>query len=59
MSQADSQHLLKERRLPQSGLSEIGPVPTLATDDHVVNSGEGVLLMSEVPVEHGPQFVVN
>ncbi|MGH8655594.1 MAG: hypothetical protein ACREYE_26995 [Gammaproteobacteria bacterium] len=58
VSQADAQHLLKERRLPQSGLSEIGPVPTLTTPDHIVNSGQGVLRMSEGSVEHGPQFVV-
>lgn len=52
VSQADSQHLLKELWFSQGGLSEIRPVPGLAAADHIINSGEGVLLMSEVPVEH-------
>ena len=50
---ADAQHLLEQGAISQRGLSQLGPVPSLAASDDVVDGGQGVLLVGEMVVFHG------
>lgn len=50
---ANARYLVKQATIRQGGLAQFGPVPPLATRDHVVNGGEGEALMIEMAMMHG------
>jgi len=50
MRLAHSQHLFHHRPVVERSPAQIGPIPAFAASDHVVNRGQGKLLVDEMPV---------
>jgi hypothetical protein len=46
-------HFVQQRAIRQRGASQFSPVIPAATRNHVVNRGEGEVLVVEVPMFHG------
>jgi hypothetical protein len=45
-----SQHFLQHRPIRQCRTPQISPIPPLTTSDAIINSGQGPLLMIQMPV---------
>ena len=47
---AHPQYFFQHSAVIESGPTQFGPVPLLAARDHIVNGGQGELLMGEMPM---------
>ena len=50
---ADPQHFLQHFPVSERGSAQLRPIAALAASDHVVNRGEGELVMGEMTMQHG------